>query len=361
MNMRILGTTVAVAIVALLLLLPGPSDPQEQNVVVCYAALDEEFSRPLLEAFQRQTGIKVDMVFDAESTKTIGLVNAIKTEAEGDRPRCDVFWNNEIMNTIRLKNLGVLAPYESPTARPFPPAFRDPQGMWTGFAARARVLIVNTRLVKRDAYPERLADLLRPEWKDRVGIAKPQYGSTATWLTVFFTEHMKTGRPLPTSASTSTPVTQLEIIARLKTRHGLKVLGGNKQTAQAVSSGVLAMAFTDTDDAIVEKENGQPVDILYLDAEADQAGTLFFPNTLSLIRNSPHPQAGRRLIDFLLSAEVETLLAKGASAQIPVNPEVTVKTRTATPKTVKPVQIDWDEVARQFDPAMAWIAKTFGP
>ena len=75
--------------------------------VVVYAALDREFSEPLLDEFQRRTGVRVLPKYDVESTKTVGLVNALIQEQA--RPRCDLFWNNEILHTVRLEKTGLLA------------------------------------------------------------------------------------------------------------------------------------------------------------------------------------------------------------------------------------------------------------
>ncbi|MEX0613127.1 MAG: iron transporter, partial [Pirellulales bacterium] len=69
----------------------GKDDPLE---VVVYTALDQDFSEPIFDDFARETGIVVRPKFDTESTKTVGLAQAILAERE--RPRCDVFWNNEI-------------------------------------------------------------------------------------------------------------------------------------------------------------------------------------------------------------------------------------------------------------------------
>ncbi|MGI9456850.1 MAG: hypothetical protein ACR2NU_09820, partial [Aeoliella sp.] len=64
-------------------------EPQE---VVVYTALDEVFSQPILDQFAAETGSKVLVKGDTESTKTVGLAQAIISER--DRPRCDLFWNN---------------------------------------------------------------------------------------------------------------------------------------------------------------------------------------------------------------------------------------------------------------------------
>ena len=117
----------------------GPSE------VVVYSALDQEFSEPILNDFSKQTQIRVLPKFDIESTKTVGLVQAII--AESQRPRCDVFWNNEILNSLRLEQRGLLDVYRSPAGENFPEMYRSPSGTWHGFAGRARVLLVNTKLV----------------------------------------------------------------------------------------------------------------------------------------------------------------------------------------------------------------------
>ncbi len=93
------------------------------DTVIVYTALDQIYSEPILRKFETVTGIKVKAVYDVEATKTIGLVNRII--AEKNHPQCDVFWNNEVVNTIRLKNRGLLTPYFSPQAAHFPESLRD--------------------------------------------------------------------------------------------------------------------------------------------------------------------------------------------------------------------------------------------
>ena len=87
---------------------------EQQPEVIVYTALDREFSEPIFEEFTKKTGIAVRAKYDAESTKTVGLTEAILSERA--RPRCDLFWNNEVINTIRLERAGLLRPYKSPAA-----------------------------------------------------------------------------------------------------------------------------------------------------------------------------------------------------------------------------------------------------
>jgi iron(III) transport system substrate-binding protein len=87
---------------------------KDHREVVVYTSLDKVFSQPILETFEKETGIKVLPVYDSEATKTTGLVNRLV--AEKANPRADVFWNSETGRSIVLKQKGVLASYKSPSA-----------------------------------------------------------------------------------------------------------------------------------------------------------------------------------------------------------------------------------------------------
>ncbi|OHB78209.1 MAG: hypothetical protein A2W31_11175, partial [Planctomycetes bacterium RBG_16_64_10] len=258
-------------LLALVLVVAGCLRSSGPEVVV-YTALDSTFSEPILQDFTANTGITVLPRFDTEATKTVGLANAIVAEA--GRPRCDVFWNNEILNTLRLAQQGLLETYQSPPAAAYPAMYRDPQGMWHGFAARGRILIVNTELVAASERPSSIYDLANPKWRGRVAIAKPLFGTTATHAACLF------------AALGEKPAQ--EFFQRIKD-NGIRIESGNKQVAVSVATGQTAFGLTDTDDALAMIDQGHPVTMVYPDQQADQLGTLFIPNTLAIIKGCPHP------------------------------------------------------------------------
>ena len=325
---------------ACLLMMGGCSISSDSDVVV-YAALDAEFSEPILDAFEESTGSHVRAKFDVESNKTVGLVNALIQERR--RPRCDVFWNNEILHTLRLRKLGLLESYRAEAARDFPADYRADDGAWHGLAARARVLIVNTELVSDEELPDSIDDLIDPRWKDKVGVARPLFGTTATHAAVLF-------------AAWGDEAAR-EFFLRLK--DNAQIMSGNKQVALAVGRGQLAFGLTDTDDAISERDSGRPVKIVYPDQDADGLGTLFIPNTLCILRDCPHPERARRLVEYLLSADVERRLAEGSSAQFPVNPAVKVKSRAAPARKVRWMEVDFEAAADKWDQAAEFLRETF--
>ncbi|MFQ5805866.1 MAG: extracellular solute-binding protein [Phycisphaerae bacterium] len=310
--------------------------------VVVYTALDQQFSEPILSAFTQQTGIAVRAVYDTESTKTVGLVNRIRAEAQ--RPRCDVFWNNEILNTLRLKAEGLLQPCQPAQADNYPVQYRDRAGYWYGFAARARVILVNTELVKAEEVPKSVRDLADTRWRGRVGIAKPLFGTTASHVACLFALLGETEAKA--------------LLASFK-ENDVRVVGGNKTCAEMVGNGQLAFGLTDTDDAIIELESGKPVRIVFPDAGSDDMGTPLLPNTLAVVKGAPHPEAAEKLVDYLLSPEVEARLAQGPSAQIPLHSHTTVQSRAGRLEDIKPMEVDFAKAAEAFSAAAKYIESTF--
>jgi iron(III) transport system substrate-binding protein len=311
--------------------------------VVLYCALDQVFSEELVREFEKQSGLDVRAEFDVEAAKTVGLVKRIREEAA--RPRCDVFWNNEIAHTVSLAEDGLLAAYDSPSAKDIPAAFRDPQHRWTGFAARARVFIVNTTLAD-PAQIHGFDDLLDPRWAGKVCMARPLTGTTLTHLTALFVGwgEERTRDWLKRAQAEGSP---------------LQFVQSNGQVMRLVREGQMAWGLTDTDDFNVARQNGFPVAAVYPDQGEGKQGTLVIPNTVAILAAAPHPQAARRLVDFILSRQVEARLAASESAQIPVRAEVArpEHVRSAAELTVLPV--DWVEVGRQIESRLAELSELF--
>src|SRR5215207_2024483 len=170
-----------IAACLVLLVAPGcgrsdaPAD--SARVVTVYVSTDRVFSEPVLRAYERQSGVTVNAVYDTEETKSTGLANRLL--AEQARPQADVFWSNEPVRTLVLKSRNALASYRSPNAEGIPTALVDMDGYWTGFSARIRVIAYNTTLVKPADAPQSVFDLADPRWRGQVAIADPRFGSTS--------------------------------------------------------------------------------------------------------------------------------------------------------------------------------------
>ena len=314
--------------------------PENEEEVVVYTSLDKVFSQPILEAFEKETGIKVLDVYDSEATKTTGLVNRLI--AEKANPRADVFWNSETGRTIVLKQKGVLASYKSPSAIDIPATFKDSQDYWTGFAARCRVLIYNKNMLKTEDLPKSIFELTEPKWKNRVALAYPLFGTTATHAAALFSQLGEDNAK--------------DYFQALRA-NDVMITDGNASSRDRVADGTVAIGFTDTDDAFVAIKQGRPVDIIWPDKEG--IGTLLIPNTVALIKGGPNPEAAKRFVDFLLSKEVEEMLAFSEAGQIPLRPDVKRPPHVPTPDKIKAMDVDYEKVADQMELSGKFLQELF--
>ncbi len=313
-----------------------------ESTVVVYTSVDQVFSEPLLKRFETEYGIKVLVVYDVEATKTTGLVNRLITEK--DKPLCDVWWSGEFVQTILLKEEGVLTSYRSPSAEGIPPQYIDPNWNWVGFGGRARVLIVNDNLVDPDQIPGSLLDLTKTGIPaNKIGIAYPMFGTTATHAATLYAE--------------LGPETTKNYFTQLRDS-GIAVVDGNSVVRDLVASGQLAMGMTDTDDAIGAVDDGAPVSMVFLDQGPGEMGTLITPNTVAMIKGASHPAEAKTLIDYLLSTEVEADLVEDGWLQVTLRP-VGAEQSYFDASSVRGMDVDYLEVYGYLEQVKKDLAEIF--
>jgi len=302
---------------------------QAQEVVV-YTSVDDVFARPIAEQFQKETGIKVNLVPDTEETKSTGLLNRLI--AEKGRPRADVFWSGDPVRAAILKQKDISTPYVSKNAHSLPKIFSDSTGHWTGFSARARVILFNKNLVPKGQEPKSIMDLLDKRFKDKGCIANPLFGTSSMHAAALF-EVMGEKKAR-------------KFFANLKS-NGVRMLSSNGEVRRRVSAGDFVLGITDTDDAYQAIRDGKPVGVVFPDKGG--MGTLIVPNAVVLIKNGPHLSAGKRFIDYLLSEKVEKMLAESDAAQIPVRPGSRPPRPIPSLDEIQPMKVNYSKIARRLD------------
>ncbi|MGD8239262.1 MAG: extracellular solute-binding protein [Armatimonadota bacterium] len=308
--------------------------------VTVYTSLDRPYSEPILRQFEQDSGIRVEAAYDIEATKTTGLVNRLL--AERRNPQADVFWNSEVARTLMLKEEGVLAVYACAAAEDIPTGFRDPEGYWAGFAARARVLVYNTELVPPGGVPRSIFELTEPAWRGKVALANPLFGTTGAHAAALFA---------------ALGEARAREYFRALAANDVKIADGNAAVRDQVARGEVWVGFTDTDDVYAGIRGEKPIDLVFPDA--DGIGTLLIPNTVALIAGGPRPEQGKRLIDYLLSPEVEEALAKADSHQMPVRAGVPVPEGFASLADVKAMDVTFDAIARSMPPSQSFLKELF--
>lgn len=317
------------------------STGSEGRTVTIYVSTDRVFSEPVLREYERRSGVKVNPVYDTEETKSTGLANRLL--AEKARPQADVFWSNEPVRTLVLRSRDVLASYKSPSAQGIPSVLVDPDGYWTGFSARMRVIAYNTKLVKAEEAPQSVFDLADLKWRGQVAIADPRFGSTSFHVAALY--------------AIAGDQKMDDFFRRLK-ENGVRVVDGNSVVRDLVVRGDVQVGLTDTDDVNVALEDGQPIAMVLPDK--DGLGVPVMPNMISLIANAPHADEGRRLIDYLLSADVERQLAQSQAVQVPLHAGVPGPKNIPSIDTFKPMTLDYAKAAARVEDVTNRLATILG-
>ncbi len=280
-------------------------------VVVVYAAQDQVYAEPILQDFTRQTGIRVEALYDSEAVKTVGLAQRLL--AERTRPVCDVFWGNEELRARQLAAAGVLV---------------ETNG-WAAFGFRSRRLVINTNLVRNlpaDGVVS-LSDLTNAVWRGRVALAYPLFGTTCThFLALRQAWGAEAWRTWCRALQANKPW----------------LVEGNSDVVRRVGRGEAWIGLTDSDDVAVGLRNGLPLAALPPTRE-----TLLIPNTVCLVRNGPNPAAAEKLFRRLLEPAVaESLVAAQAL-------------EGAEPGARPFLRVEWPEVLANLETGVAEMKSIF--
>lgn len=310
----------------------------EKAEVVVYTAVEQVYCQELFEQFEQETGIQVRAVYDTEANKTTGLVNRIIAEA--DRPVCDVFWNNEFIQTIDLQEKGLLESYVPEKGADIPEAYKDAQGYWTAFGGRARVMLVNTQLLTEAEYPESIFDFVNGKYEgEDLALAYPMFGTTRTQVAAIYAWlGEEAGKAFFQSVA----------------EQNVQIVDGNSVTKDMAAAGQVKIGFTDTDDAKDAIGDGAPVEMVFPDQGEEGMGTLITPSTVALIRECPNEENGKKLIEFLVSRETETRLIEAGFFDVSVR-----ENGAGSGFSVKGMDLNLKEIYRMLDRASKDMEEIF--
>lgn len=341
-----------------------------RNTLVVYCTHDLVYAEPVLEEFTKRTGIAVTLVGDTEATKSLGLNERLLRE--GPQTPCDLFWNNEVLGTIRLQRKGLLQTYSGPATLRFPAQFRDPDNQWCGFAGRMRVWIERGPRGEgrgpRASHEEEgfgpgreLSTLTQPavvendpnttnqeprtknqELLNRFAIAKPLYGTTFTQFALLWKLH----------GAERTRAHHQSLVER-----GAKFVAGNAMVRDVVAGGSCDWGMTDTDDVFAALDAGH---VVTMEPIRIDGKTICIPNTVALIQGSDRPEDARQLLEYLLSEEVELQLAKTAR-QIPLGTVAPEKIPTEVQPLAKWASESWNvaDAADVADECLQWLKSEY--
>jgi iron(III) transport system substrate-binding protein len=274
--------TAALALTLLLTLaLAGCS--RSRDALTIYSGRTQNLVGPLLERFNQETGIPIDVKYGDSAELALLLAE------EGGRSPADVFLSQSPGATGFLAGRGLLGQLDGRLLDKVDPRFRNRDGRWVGLSARQRVLVYNTRLVAERDLPDSVLDLTGPRFAGRVAVA-PSNGSFQDFVTAM--------RQLKGDDAAAR---WLRDMARNRPR----TYANNNAIVEAVSRGEIPMGLVNHYyNHRFQKENpATPSRNHYF--HGGDVGALVIPSTASVLARSDKSDEAARFVEFLLSPEAQ--------------------------------------------------------
>ncbi|MFF9868186.1 iron ABC transporter substrate-binding protein [Streptomyces sp. NPDC013953] len=283
-------TLTALAATALLLpALAGCGDDEPAGLVI-YSGRNENLVKPLIEKLEKHLGTRVEVRYGDSAELSAQLLE------EGDRTEAGLFLSQDAGALGALSKEGRLAPLPKSTLDKVAPAYRGAAGDWTGISGRVRVIGYHPDKVATP--PDSVHDLVKPEWKGRIGYA-------------------------PTNASFQAFVTGMRVLeGDDATRTWLKGLKANDPKAydnntnlmDAVDKGEVSLGLLNHYywfEKVAEKgEENVDVKVHFL-PKGDPGGLVNVAGA-GMLKGADTQQSAyaRKAVDYLLSAEAQTYFAE---------------------------------------------------
>ncbi len=291
-----------------------------------YHSVNDLLARSVAERFEKQTGIAVRLVPADRQAEGTELPDRLI--GEKNRPCADVFWADDPVGAVILKSKGLAAPYESPNAKNLSRLYSDPEHHWTGFPARAVMILYNKNLLSDpDAVPTSVLDMMNPRFSGKACVANPLFGITSMYAAALF-------EVLGTDFAQA-------FLNSLKTNK-VALLSSTSEVRRRVAAGECSFGIADTDDFEMAAKDGEPVGALFPDQKT--FGTLVIPNALELLANAPNPEQGKQFIDFLLRPEIQKLLATSDAGQMPLGAETSVGEAIPSLNSIKSMEVNYGKL-----------------
>ena len=258
----------------------------DENKVVIYCPHPLAFINPLVEEFEKQSGVKVEVV----AAGTGELLKRV--ESEKSNPLADIFWGGSL-STMKPK-AALFEEYRSANEDHVQKAFKNEEGSITRFTDIPSVIMINTNLIG-DVKVEGYEDLLNPALKGRIAFADPSKSSSSYEHLINMLYAMGNGDPDK----------GWDYVTKLAKNLDGKLLSGSSAVYKGVADGEYAVGLTFEEGGAKYVADGAPVKLVYM-----KEGVISKPDGIYIIKNAKHMENAKKFIDFITSKEAQTLITQ---------------------------------------------------
>jgi iron(III) transport system substrate-binding protein len=252
-----------------------------------YSGRSEELVGPLIERFESQTGVDVDVNYAGTSELAATILE------EGDRSPADVFFSQDGGALGALAEANRLATLPQALLDRVAPALRSPDGLWVGVSGRARVAAYNTEILAAADMPPSILDFTDPRWKGKLGWA-PSNASLQSFVTALrVLEGEEAARAWLEGIQANEP----------------KVYEGNSQALQGVASGEIEVALINHYYLLAALAEGGDLPVANHFFPGGDPGSLINVAGAAVLATAKNQAAGHAFVEFLLGDESQAYFA----------------------------------------------------
>ncbi|MBC5638275.1 extracellular solute-binding protein [Ornithinibacillus sp. BX22] len=283
----------------------------DNNTITVYSAGPGGLAENIQEAFEEETGIKVEM-FQSTTGKILS-----RLEAEANNPVADVVVLASVPSMEGLKSEGKLQAYEAENGDSINPDWSDPEHYYYGYSAAALGVAYNTNQV--DSIDADWSDFSKPEWQGRVTMPDPTSSGSAVDFLYGLTNANDDGWDTIQSWMDN----------------DLLIAGANKESLNAVITGDKDVVVSAVDYMTYKAKNdGEPVDIYY-----PKSGTVISPRAAGILTDAQNVEGAKAFMDFLLSDKAQEMVANAYI--LPGNNAIKLNDRPAL-NEIPTLPVDWE-------------------
>ncbi|WP_157796453.1 ABC transporter substrate-binding protein [Bacillus sp. FJAT-45037] len=259
-----------------------PAVVEETGKLTIYTSGPGGMAERLVEEFEEETGIEVDM-FQGTTGDVLG-----RLQAEEGNPLADVVVLASMPPAMEYKERGLTMPYESEYVDSLHDGWYDEDHHFYGFSASALALSYNTNLVEE--VPTDWSDLTAEQFTNKLAIPDPtQSGTARDFIAAYINQEGDEG---------------WELIEELK-ENGLSLEGANNPALQTVISGANSVVMAGVDYMVYNNmQNGEPVDLVF-----PESGTMVTPRPAFILESAQNVKSAQQYIDFILSDKGQEIVA----------------------------------------------------
>ncbi|MGA0539009.1 Fe(3+) ABC transporter substrate-binding protein [Neotabrizicola sp. VNH66] len=290
-----------IALAALLGCTALPALAEEVNV---YSHRQPELIQPLVDAFQAETGITVNVAF-------VDKGMAERLVAEGDRSPADLVLTVDIARLLQIVEAGVTQPVQSDVLEAnIPATLRDEGDQWFGLTTRARIVYAAKDRVA-DGEVTTYEDLASEKWKGRICVRSGLNDYNVALVSAMIAHHGE-----------EYAKTWLEGV---KANLARKPDGGDRDQIKAIAAGECDIALGNTyylGQMLADPEQKPAADAVRpVFPVFEDGGTHVNISGVAMTKAAPNKEAALKFMEWLASDEAQAIYAE-TNNEYPVEPGV---------------------------------------